>query len=114
VRRIIAHDLQEIRPIKMKVKELESQLREKSSSCDRMRNDLKHTERRLEVTSKALHKVDNHLQLKGAAHLIVPSDQTKLPRLVLPCSECFAKNITCDAHRLCQNCKLSQISHIKN
>ncbi|KAJ4352138.1 uncharacterized protein N0V89_007485 [Didymosphaeria variabile] len=96
---------QEIRPLKMQAKDLETQLREKSSSCDRMRNDLKHTEKRLEVASNALHKIEHHKQLKGAAHLIVPSDQTKLPRLVLSCMECYAKNITCDANSRCHNCE---------
>lgn len=89
----------------MQVQNLESQLREKTSSCDRMRNDLKHTERRLDVTAKALNKVENHLQLKGAAHLIVPNEQTKLPKLVLPCLECYAKNVTCDGNNRCYNCK---------
>ncbi|KAF1978784.1 hypothetical protein BU23DRAFT_188465 [Bimuria novae-zelandiae CBS 107.79] len=94
----------QIAPLKSKLKDLELQLREKTSSCDRMRNDLRHTERRLEITNKALHKVENHLHLKGAAHPIVPSDTTKLPRLVLPCMECFAKNIPCDSNSRCQNC----------
>ncbi|KAF2440156.1 hypothetical protein P171DRAFT_119158 [Karstenula rhodostoma CBS 690.94] len=97
----------EIYPLTMQAKDLDSQLREKTSSCDRMRNDLRHVEKRLEVTSKALHKVENHQQLKGAAHSIVPNDQTKLPKLVLPCLECFARNVTCDASSRCQNCTMS-------
>ena len=96
---------QQAAPLKSKIKNLESQLREKTSSCDRMRNDMKHTERRLEIANKALHKVDNHLQLKGAAHAIVPAEKTKLPKLVLPCMECFAKNIPCDSNSRCQNCE---------
>ncbi|KAL1596339.1 hypothetical protein SLS60_008984 [Paraconiothyrium brasiliense] len=104
--RAITNDCQEIRPLKMQVKDLETQLHEKSSSCDRMRNDLKHTEKRLEVASTNLRKIEHHKQLKGAAHLIVPSDQTKLPRLVLSCMECYAKNITCDANSRCLNCEL--------
>ncbi|KAL5414882.1 hypothetical protein PMIN03_003017 [Paraphaeosphaeria minitans] len=99
--------LDEIQPLKKQAKDLDSQLREKTSSCDRMRNDLKHTEKRLEVASKALYKIENHQQLKGAAHLIIPSDHTKLPRLVLPCIECFARNVTCDSNSRCQNCNMS-------
>jgi hypothetical protein len=95
--------------LKLRIKELESQLREKTSSCDRMRNDLKHTEKRLDVISKALNKVENHDALKGAAHAIVPSESTKLPKLVLPCIECFAKNITCDSNSRCQNCKSPRV-----
>lgn len=87
-------------------------MREKTSSCDRMRNDLRHTERRLEVTSRSLNKVENHDAFKGAAHAIVPSESTKLPKLVLPCIECFAKNITCDAKSRCQNCEYPSVCKI--
>ncbi|KAJ4299672.1 hypothetical protein N0V90_004918 [Kalmusia sp. IMI 367209] len=102
-----------IRPLQQRLKDSETQLREKSSGCDRMRNDLRHTEKRLEFTMKALNKVENHNQLKGAAHLIVPNEKTKLPKLVLPCMECFVKNIDCDSRSRCQNC-IDQVPKISN
>lgn len=95
-----------MKPLREQVNGLGNDLREKSASLDRMRNDFKHSEKRLEVALKALHKIENHNQLKGAAHLIIPTDKTKLPKTVLPCIECFERNVPCDAQSHCQNCEL--------
>lgn len=84
---------------------LKEQLREKSSTCDRMRTNLKIAERHLELSQSRLEKVLNHGEaLRGGAHLVIPNEKTKLPKNVVSCSECYAKNITCDDGARCRNC----------
>jgi DNA repair exonuclease SbcCD ATPase subunit len=77
---------------------LKAQLKEKTSQSDRFRNQVKHLEQRLSVAT------NGGEYLKGGAHLVAPNAKTVLPKTVMPCSECYAKNITCDGGAKCRPC----------
>lgn len=84
---------------------LKEQLREKSSSLDRMRTKLKLAERHLENIQNKLSRVLNGGDaLRGGAHPIIPNENSKLPKNVWSCVECFAQNIPCDNGARCRNC----------
>ncbi|KAH9860913.1 hypothetical protein IAQ61_010649 [Plenodomus lingam] len=90
---------------KDKREELEQQLREKTSLCDRQRSQLKMAEQHLKISEARVMRVSNNGDaLTGAAHLVVPHANTKLPKNVVSCSECYANNLTCDAHAKCRSC----------
>ncbi|KAF2124438.1 hypothetical protein P153DRAFT_361149 [Dothidotthia symphoricarpi CBS 119687] len=87
------------------IDDLKQKLREKSSLCDRQRNDLRIAQRDLALNLarvKALSK--NGESLRGGAHLVKPALLTKLPSTVISCAECYAKNISCDGKSRCRNC----------
>ena len=87
------------------VDDLQSTLREKSSECDHFRAKLKNQEKMIEeYRQRVLRASDNGAALRGAAHLVKPQSNTKLSTLVLGCSECYAKNITCDNRARCRYC----------
>ena len=87
------------------VGDLQGQLREKTSACDRFRNKLKTREKQIEDMKQRLERLANEGQaLQGAAHLVKPAHDTKLSPLVLGCSECYAKNISCDNKARCRHC----------
>lgn len=87
------------------VGDLQGMLREKSSECDRFRTQLKLQEKRVEdFRQRTLRAANNGETLRGAAHLVKPQANTKFSSLVLGCSECYAKNITCDNKARCQHC----------
>lgn len=100
-------DLQKSIPLRKELEDLQAKLREKSSLTDKQRNELKLMTRRLELLQQSLHKVkDGAAALRGAAHLINPKANAKLPKLVFPCMECFIRNIDCDSNSQCENCAL--------
>lgn len=86
------------------VAQLRASLREKSADCDRQRNELKMMKKRYELAQQSLLKIENKTHIKGAAHLIVPNKNTKLPTTVLPCIDCFVKNMDCDSQAQCHHC----------
>jgi hypothetical protein len=88
-----------------RLKTLQDQLHTRTSEFDRQKNEFKHLSRRYELLQEAMTKAqDETKSLKGAAHLIVPSVNTRLPKLVFPCMECFLKNVDCDDSSRCHNC----------
>ncbi|KAF2622414.1 hypothetical protein BU25DRAFT_495134 [Macroventuria anomochaeta] len=87
------------------VGDLQDLLREKSSECDRFRAKLKNQEKTVEdYKQRTLRASNDGKALRGAAHLVLPQPNTKLSTLVLGCSECYAKNITCDNKARCRHC----------
>ncbi|KAF2032881.1 hypothetical protein EK21DRAFT_98700 [Setomelanomma holmii] len=87
------------------IDELKEKLREKSSQCDRLRTQLKATEHQLKVSQSRLSAAANGGDiLRGAVHLVIPDPKGKLPKTVAACSECYAKNVTCDGGAICRPC----------
>ncbi|KAF1828309.1 hypothetical protein BDW02DRAFT_512614 [Decorospora gaudefroyi] len=99
-------DILEEQSCKKDMDDLKSKLREKTSMCDRQRNQLKMTEAHLKVSQERLLRTGNHAELlQGGAHLVKPNEQSKLPKAVYSCSECYAKNFQCDDEARCRSCK---------
>jgi chromosome segregation ATPase len=87
------------------VGDLQRQLQEKSRDCDRFRTKLKNQEKIVEdYKQRILRASSDGKALRGAAHLVVPKPDTKFSHLVLGCSECYTKNITCDDKARCRHC----------
>ncbi|KAJ4985153.1 NCS1 nucleoside transporter [Stagonosporopsis vannaccii] len=86
------------------VGDLQAQLSDKTSTCDRLRNKLKQQERQLEDMVGRLKRASGDHALRGAAHLVKPDKGTKFSHLVLGCSECYTKNISCDNKARCRPC----------
>lgn len=87
------------------VEDLQSQLSEKTTACDRLRGSLKIHEKKLLDSQQRLDRAsDTAHALRGASHLVKPRPDTKFSPLVLGCSECYAKNLTCDNKACCRNC----------
>ncbi|KAF2848498.1 hypothetical protein T440DRAFT_166832 [Plenodomus tracheiphilus IPT5] len=87
------------------IDDLKQKLREKTSTCDRQRSQLKLTEQHLKVAQERIMKNANNGDiLRGAAHLVTPNAKGKLPRNVVSCSECYANNLTCDTDAKCRSC----------
>lgn len=87
------------------VGDLQSQLVEKTKTCDRLRTKLRDQERVVEDATRRLNRAANESQaLRGAAHLVKPEKDSKLSSLVMGCSECYAKNISCDNKARCRHC----------
>jgi hypothetical protein len=85
--------------------EIQQKLQEKSSQCDRFRTQLKATEQQWKLSQSRLKTALNGGEaLRGGAHLVAPHENGKLPKAVMPCSECYAKNIPCDNAARCRNC----------
>lgn len=85
--------------------DLKEKLREKSSQCDRFRTQLKGTEHQLKLSqSRLMTSTDNGVLLRGAAHIVAPNEKCRLPKAVMSCSECYAKNLPCDNGARCRNC----------
>lgn len=87
------------------INELKEQLRKMSSQYDRQCNQLKLSERLLVLSQGRVMKITNDGDyLRGAAHLVAPNEKGKLPTNVMPCSECYAKSLTCDSSARCRSC----------
>ncbi|KAF2822480.1 hypothetical protein CC86DRAFT_300596 [Ophiobolus disseminans] len=87
------------------VDDLKKQLREKSSQCDRFRNQVKSLERHAQAVQSRLNTaLAGGVALRGGAHIVAPHEKSKLPKNVVSCSECYAKNISCDNAARCRNC----------
>jgi hypothetical protein len=87
------------------LQDVKQKLRDKSSQCDRFRTQLKGAEHQLKLFQARLASALNEGEaLRGAAHLVAPSENGRLPRLVMPCSECYALNKPCDNGSRCRNC----------
>lgn len=87
------------------IDDIKSKLMEKTSTCDRQRNQLKMIEAQLSQSQSRLMKITNHGEsLRGAAHVVKPSGTSKLPKLVISCVECYNKNLPCDNGARCRNC----------
>ncbi|KAL5113150.1 hypothetical protein ACEQ8H_008985 [Pleosporales sp. CAS-2024a] len=85
--------------------DFKEKLREKSSQCDRFRSQLKNTEHQLELAQARLKTAANNgTLLHGAAHIVAPNKNSKLPKRVLACTECYAQNLPCDNGARCRNC----------
>ncbi|KAF1936941.1 hypothetical protein EJ02DRAFT_438202 [Clathrospora elynae] len=90
---------------KADIDELRTELREKTSLCDRQRNDIKTKEAHLKASQERVMRVANNGEsLQGAAHLVVPKQNGKLPKTVISCSECYASNTSCDSAVKCRSC----------
>jgi hypothetical protein len=87
------------------IDDIKSKLREKTSVCDRQRNELKMVKAQLSQSQSRLMKITNHGEsLHGAAHVVKPAETSKLPKLVISCVECYNKNLPCDNGAKCRNC----------
>jgi hypothetical protein len=85
--------------------DLKEKLSEKTSQCDRFRNQLKETEHQLKLSqSRLMTAMNGGDALKGGAHLVVPNSKSILSKVVMPCSECYALNNTCDNGARCRSC----------
>lgn len=87
------------------IDDIKSKLREKTSVCDRQRNQLKEAEAELKLSQARVMKITKHGEsLRGAAHVVKPAETSKLPKLVISCVECYNKNLPCDNSAKCRNC----------
>ncbi|KAH6639566.1 permease for cytosine/purines, uracil, thiamine, allantoin-domain-containing protein [Boeremia exigua] len=90
--------------------DLRGQLKEKTSACDRLRNELNAQTKAFEdliakeAETRLLRASDDGKALRGGVHLVKPASDTKLSPLVLSCLECYNKNITCDNKARCRHC----------
>lgn len=90
--------------------DLKEKLRDKSSQCDRFRTQLKGTEQQLKLAQSRLKAAtQDGMLLRGAAHMVAPDPKSKLPKVVLSCTECYAKNLPCDNKSRCQNCTENEV-----
>ncbi|KAF1916551.1 permease for cytosine/purines, uracil, thiamine, allantoin-domain-containing protein [Ampelomyces quisqualis] len=88
------------------LQDLKEKLREKSAQCDRFRSQVKGTEQQLKVVqSRLMSALKGGEVLRGGAHLVAPNENSRLPRLVMSCSECYASNKPCDNGARCRNCQ---------
>jgi hypothetical protein len=87
------------------VDDLKEKLREKSSQCDRFRTQLRETEQQRKLSQSRLSAaMKGGEYLRGGAHIVAPHPKSKLPRMVMSCSECHANNDTCDNEARCRKC----------
>ncbi|KAF1846144.1 uncharacterized protein K460DRAFT_355862 [Cucurbitaria berberidis CBS 394.84] len=87
------------------IDDLKEKLREKTSQCDRLRNQVKSAELQLKASQeRVLRAANDGESLQGAAHLVAPNPKGKLPKNVISCSECYAGNLPCDSNARCHNC----------
>lgn len=87
------------------LRDVKEKLREKSSQCDRFRTQLKGTEQQLKIVqSRLMTALKGGEVLRGGAHLVAPHESSRLPKLVMSCSECYASNKPCDNGARCRNC----------
>lgn len=85
--------------------EVKEKLLDKTKDCDRFRNQLKLAENHLKLSqSRLLTATNNGALLRGAAHIVAPHENSKLPKKVMSCSECYSLNIPCDDGSRCRNC----------
>ncbi|EUC45134.1 hypothetical protein COCMIDRAFT_5625 [Bipolaris oryzae ATCC 44560] len=84
--------------------DLKAKLHEKTSICNRQRDQLRTTERELQISEKRVSDTKNGQLLQGAAHLVKPHMNAELPKTVVACSECYANNLECDSKARCRNC----------
>ncbi len=85
--------------------DLKEKLERKTSQCHQMHKQLKGIEQELKVSQERALKVGNlEDSLRNAAHLVRPNPNTKLPKKVFSCLECFAKHLECDNNTQCSNC----------
>lgn len=88
-----------------RVENLQTELSQKSSECDRWRTKYKNQEKMVDTCKQQIERARNENQsLRGAAHLVKPAPTSKLSPLVLGCTECYTMNITCDNKARCRNC----------
>ncbi|CAO2649785.1 Nn.00g010770.m01.CDS01 [Neocucurbitaria sp. VM-36] len=84
---------------------MKEKLREKTIQSDRLRSQIKLTEQHLRVSQeRLLRTASNGELLRGAAHLVVPNPNGKLPNSAIACSECYANSLTCDSDVRCRSC----------
>ncbi|KAF2465285.1 uncharacterized protein BDR25DRAFT_318538 [Lindgomyces ingoldianus] len=87
------------------IAELEEKLKHKTAEANRLRNDLREANRVIEVKQATCEKFSQGGKvLRGAAHLVKTSPNTKLPKTVFSCVECYVKSLTCDSSPTCRNC----------
>jgi outer membrane murein-binding lipoprotein Lpp len=85
--------------------EVKGKLSEKSRECDRYRTQVKGAEQQLKIVQSRLMSVMKGGEaLRGGAHLVAPHEKSRLPKLVMSCSECYANNKPCDNGARCRNC----------
>lgn len=87
------------------IDDLKQKLYEKSSLCDRQRNELRIAQHNLTLSQERIKRLSNNGDiLRGGAHLVKPALGSRLSTTVIGCSECYAKNIPCDNRAQCRNC----------
>ena len=87
------------------IEALRIMLREKTSECDRQRNHARLAEAQFKQSQeRLLHFTKNGASLQGAVHLVKPQAESKLPRTVHSCTECYANNLVCDNKTICRSC----------
>ncbi|KAJ4363932.1 hypothetical protein N0V83_009385 [Neocucurbitaria cava] len=80
-------------------------LREKATQYDLLRKQVKGTEQQLQLSQERLARVANEGDmLRGAAHLVAPNPNSKLPKHAIACFECYSLNLPCDSKSRCQSC----------
>ncbi|KAH8723746.1 hypothetical protein GQ44DRAFT_773623 [Phaeosphaeriaceae sp. PMI808] len=85
--------------------DLNESLQEKKVQCSRFRIQLKQTEQQLKLMQDRLNTATSHGEyLRGGAHPVAPSLQSKLPNKVVACFECYVNNLPCDNKARCQSC----------
>ncbi|KAH5430345.1 hypothetical protein HBI46_008540 [Parastagonospora nodorum] len=85
--------------------QVKKKLLEKTKDCDRFRTQLKLVEHHLKLSqSRLMTATNNGALLRGAAHIVAPNENCKLPKKVMSCSECYALNLPCDSGSRCRNC----------
>jgi hypothetical protein len=103
----LEHELEvmEAESNKVNSNNLKSKLRETISTCDRQHKQLKIFEADLKLHKDQLTQVAKYGErLRGAAHMVTPGDDVKLPQTVISCLECYTKNLPCDNGSTCRNC----------
>lgn len=106
----ISHLEDELETITKKLNEvstedLKTKLHEKTIQCNQQRYKIKVAEENLKISQERVLKVaDEGKTLQGAAHLVIPNANSKMPRTIISCSECYSKNIECDHGARCKNC----------
>ncbi|KAF2875775.1 hypothetical protein BDV95DRAFT_281266 [Massariosphaeria phaeospora] len=101
----LADRIRSLEKYEQEMERLRKDLGEKNAECARTRNELHEAKRRADVAlQRALRADDERASLRGAAHMVQPAPNAKLPLTILPCIDCFLKNVDCDNHACCRNC----------
>lgn len=86
------------------LEELQNQL----SSTDTIRNQNRILQKQVSNNAKIMQKLEAGKALKGAAHLVVPSSNERLPEEIFPCINCFVKDLKCNHQSTCVECQDSK------
>jgi predicted nucleic acid-binding Zn-ribbon protein len=91
-----------------RIAELEAKFKKEQAENGRLRNNLLMTTKRLEAEQARSDRLGKaEATVRGAAHLITPAANAKLPKTVFDCIHCYVKNLDCDSGARCENCTSS-------